>query len=96
VAVKINAKFIKHMLVTLEMNQKDLASKSAISEQTLTRIMKGKVFSSDTLGKLADALKCNPIDLIDGSEFSDPHVGAPTFAIQGTKQKIPYGNVIGA
>jgi DNA-binding Xre family transcriptional regulator len=77
VTVKINAKFVRQMLIELEMDQQDLARKSGISEQTITRLLQGKPFTSDTLGKLAKALRCHPVDLIEGSGYPSPHVDAP-------------------
>lgn len=78
--VQINAKFVRQMLLDLEIDQRELAKMSGVSEPTITRLLQGKPFTSDTLVKLAKALECNPIDLIDARGFASPHVGAPTFA----------------
>lgn len=63
-AVKLNAKFVKQMLIEREMDQKGLAEKSGLSEITISRLMKGSRFNSETLAKIADALGCHPVDLI--------------------------------
>jgi transcriptional regulator with XRE-family HTH domain len=75
--VKINAKFVKQILLNKDLDQRELAKLSGISEPTITRLLHGRPFSSDTLGKLAEALDCHPIDLIDAKGFSSPHLGAP-------------------
>lgn len=75
-ALKINAKFVKQMMIVREIDQRGLARESGLSEPTITRLLKGKPFSSDTLGKLAEALGCHPVDLIDAKGYRPPHVGA--------------------
>lgn len=76
-SVKLNAKFVKQMLVEREMDQKGLAELSGLSEITISRLMKGSRFNSETLAKIADALDCHPVDLIEAKGFASPHVGAP-------------------
>jgi DNA-binding Xre family transcriptional regulator len=80
VSVKINSRFVKQMLLDKDLDQRKLAEISGVSEPTITRLMHGKPFTSDTLGKLASALECHPIDLIDAKGFSSPHVDAPAVA----------------
>lgn len=74
--VKINATALKVFLVQRGMEQKDLAEQSGVSEQTIVRLLKGKAFTSDTLGKLAEALNVNPVDLIQSDGHPDPLVEA--------------------
>lgn len=76
--VKLNAKFAKTMMAKQGIDQQTLAELSGVSEPTISRLMNGKAFTSDTLGKLARALGCSPVDLIDPSGFVAPHVDAPT------------------
>ena len=57
---------------------RDLAAASGIGEATMYRITNGAGFNLDTLGKLAEALKCNPIDLLEIEGFPPPLVGAQT------------------
>ena len=79
-SVKLNAKLIKKMLIDLEIDQKDLAARSGLSAITISRLMQGNPFSSETLGKVAKALDCHPIDLIDAIGYGSPHVDAPAIA----------------
>lgn len=85
--VKINAKFVKQMLIAKDMDQQMLAQSSGISEQTIVRLLQGKPFTSDTLGKLANALECHPVDLIDGNGFGFPHVDPSAFVLQFAPQR---------
>lgn len=62
------------------MTIRDLGKVSDIHEQTLYRLMSGATFNSETLGKLAKALDCNPVDLIESDGYTDPHVDAPAMA----------------
>ena len=79
-SVKFNAKVVKKMLIDLEIDQKDLAKRSGLSQMTITRLMQGHPFSSESLSKVAKALDCHPIDLIEAKGFASPHVGAPVAA----------------
>jgi DNA-binding Xre family transcriptional regulator len=76
--LRINSRFVKEMLHRQEMDQVALAQKAGISEPTMIRLMQGKPFASETLGRIAEALGCSPIDLLDVSEYPDPHMAAPT------------------
>jgi len=77
--VRINAKFVKQMLLERDMDQQGLAGRSELSEITISRLMQGKPFTSETLGKIAKALDCHPIDLIDAKGYPSPHmVASPT------------------
>jgi DNA-binding Xre family transcriptional regulator len=74
--VKINAKFVKQMLLERDMDQQGLAELSQLSEITISRLMQGRPFTSETLGKIARALDCHPVDLIDAKGYSSPHMVA--------------------
>jgi len=76
--LKINSRFVKEMLFRTGMDQRTLAETAGISEPTMIRLMQGKPFTSETLGKLAEALECSPVDLLDVSEYASPHLAAPT------------------
>lgn len=78
--VRLNKKVVKKMLIDLEIDQKDLAERSGLSAITISRLMQGSPFSSETLAKIAHALDCHPIDLIDAKGFASPHVVAPVVA----------------
>ncbi len=75
--VKLNRRFVLHTLTNRDMTARDLAALSGISEATMYRLMGGAAFNSDTLGKLAGALGCHPVDLIEAEGFERPHVDAP-------------------
>ena len=76
-SVKINARLIRQLLAEKNIDQRTLSKLSGVSEPTITRVMHGKPFSSDTLGSLAAALDCNPRDLIEAPGHVDPLVVAP-------------------
>lgn len=77
-SVKINKVMVDMLLAKKQMKLRDLAKTSNIGEATLYRVVNaGAPFTSDTLAKLASALECNPIDLIDPEGFASPLVGAP-------------------
>jgi len=80
VAVKLNAKFVKHLLIEKDIDQRGLAELSGLSEITISRLMQGNAFNSDTLGRVATALRCHPVDLIEASGYDSPHVDAPVVA----------------
>lgn len=76
--VRLNSKFVKYILTDRDMTARDLAAAAEISEGTMYRMMGGAAFTSDTLGKLAKALGCHPVDLIDAQGYMHPHLDAPT------------------
>lgn len=78
--VRLNGKFIKTRMAELGMSARDLAVTAGIGEATMYRIINGGPFESRTLGKVAVALECNPVDLIDSEGFESPHVDAPAIA----------------
>ena len=75
--VRLNSKFVKHLLTDREMTARDLAAVAGISEATMYRLLGGEAFNSVTLGKLALALVCHPVDLIEAEGFVSPHLDAP-------------------
>lgn len=75
--VKMNARFIRHVLADRDMSARDLAAKAGIGEATIYRLMSGERFSSETLGKVAAALGCHPVDLIEAEGYNYPHLVAP-------------------
>ena len=54
----------------------DLADAASISSQTIRNIRKEGICSMNVLSALADALNCNPIDLIVTPGFPDPKLEA--------------------
>lgn len=80
-AVKINKRFVKHMLAEKDMSLRDLSQACGIGEATIYRVVNGGTFQSVTLGRLAEALQCSPVDLIDVEGFANPLVVAPAAAL---------------
>lgn len=56
----------------------DVAEKAGLGSATVYRALRGEEFNSSTLDKLATALRCTPIDLIEMSGFEDPLLEAQT------------------
>lgn len=78
--VRINRAFVRTVLGSRNMTLRDLAGQTDIGEATLYRVVNGAPFTSDTLGRLADALECSPVDLIDSGGYTAPLVAAPPSA----------------
>ena len=51
----------------------DLAKQTGLHKNTLTKILNGSKWHSDTIDKLAIALRCNPIDLISTIGYPSPN-----------------------
>ncbi len=84
-SVRINKGFVKYLLSEQGMSLLDLAGKCDIGQATLYRIVnEGAIFKSDTLARLADALRCSPADLIDVREFAPPLMDAPAIAVNAS------------
>lgn len=81
-AVRINRRLVNVRMAENDWTLGDMAMHSGIHENTLRRLLKGEVFNSDTLARLAQALKITPVDLIefDESEFGVPHMDAPALS----------------
>lgn len=77
-SVRINRSVLKAMLGAKDKSLRDLAKDSGIGEATIYRIANGSGFTSETLGELAKALGCSPVDLIDPEGFVPPLVVAPS------------------
>lgn len=78
--VQINRNFVMTLLASKGMTLRDLARQTDIGEATLYRLVNGATFKSDTLGRLALALECNPVDLLDSRGYAPPLVVAPSGA----------------
>lgn len=78
--VRINKKFVKHMLAERDMSLRDLSQACGIGQATIYRVVNGGKFQSVTLGRLAEALQCSPVDLIDVEGYTAPLVVAPSAA----------------
>lgn len=71
--MKLNRRLVRLMLASRDMSVRDLARASGVHEQTLYNLMAGKDFTSGTLAKIAAALDCHPVDLIDAQGYPDPN-----------------------
>lgn len=58
----------------------ELAERADMTAVTVRRLFKGYAFGSDTLDRLAGALKCHPYDLLNDEGYPSPHLGTPAFA----------------
>ena len=74
--VKLDVKFVKTRSADRNLTMRDLAAAADVGEATMYRIINGAGFNLETLGKLALALECNPVDLIKAEGFPAPLVGA--------------------
>ena len=52
---------------------RELAEKAGIHYNTVTKVLNGAKFDSETANKLALALNCSPIDLMTAEGFPDPN-----------------------
>lgn len=57
-----------------------LAERSGVHYTTISSMLKGSGFRSETLDALARALDVNPLDLLDTEDYPAPHMVAPAFA----------------
>lgn len=80
--VRIDRIFVGIKMAEREWTLGQLAVASGIHENTLRRLLRGEVFNSDTLGRLAQALEVAPVDLIEKNEteFVPPHMDAPALS----------------
>ena len=51
----------------------ELAKRAQLHPNTLTKILKGEKWQSETVEKLASVLECNPIDLLVAVGFTLPN-----------------------
>ena len=60
-----------------------LAKESGLSYKTVLDLVNGDAFSSPSIDKMARALGCHPLDILDDRsvpEDAAPHAGAPALA----------------
>ena len=63
-------------IVTME----ELGNRTGLTQLTLRRLLAGDPFKSGTIQKLAAALNCNPLDILEANGYPAPHLGAPAIA----------------
>ncbi len=79
--VKISKRAIEKYLEDRGWKVTDLAEKSGVGYSTIYRAIRGEVFNSDTLEKMAKALGVNPIDLLEVKGEPAPLMGAPSVVL---------------
>ena len=71
----INAKRLRHELISCGLKQKDLANAVGVSVASICRYLNGKQMPTcDTLIKIANALHVTPESLVDGSQVNTSDV----------------------
>ncbi|WP_294158155.1 helix-turn-helix transcriptional regulator [uncultured Selenomonas sp.] len=60
---KLNEKAVRDRVALTGYTAREVASKSGLSDLTVTRAFKGNAITAATLKKLADALGANPLEL---------------------------------
>lgn len=78
--LRIKGNVVKALAASRGWTMLDLASQAGLGEATVYRMVSGAAFTSETLEKLANALQCNPLDLLEVGMFPPPLVGASPVA----------------
>lgn len=61
----ISYKKLWKKLIDLELNKKELAEKSGLSQYTISKLSRGETVTTETLVKICTALHCNIGDICD-------------------------------
>ena len=61
----VNYNKLWKMLIDKNMNKKDLANKSGISNSSISKLVKGQNIQTDVLCKICKTLECNFGDIMD-------------------------------
>lgn len=61
----ISYKKLWKLLIDNDMKKKDLAIKAGISTSTITKMSKGENVTTEVLGKICKAFKCNIEDIVE-------------------------------
>ena len=76
--LRIDAERVKALMKLKSMTtMQDLAAASKVHPNTLTVVMRGGGWSAQTAERLAEALDCNPIDLLVTDGYRSPFSDAP-------------------
>lgn len=77
-ALRIDERKLKIIMATKEIDTyAALAKKSGLHWTTISKLVSGQGFRSETLDAIANALEVNPLDLLQVEGFPDPHLAAP-------------------
>ena len=80
--LKINERTVRIMMAREGINTlEELASRSGVHSDTCRNLFSGSGFRSRTVEQLADALSCNPLDLIESVSNHSPLMDAQAVAI---------------
>ena len=80
-SLRIDKRRVRYFMNRSEIDtQLELAQKAGLDKYTISRLLDGGTFTSGTVEKLATALRCNPIDLLEADGYPAPHVDAQAFA----------------
>jgi DNA-binding Xre family transcriptional regulator len=80
--LKINERNVRVFMADRGINTvEELAKKAGVSSVTIRRLFAGEEFRSSSLHSLAQALNCNPLDLLTVEGYPDPHCPAQAFAV---------------
>ncbi len=83
--ISLDKRRVRHIMLDLEVTQKQLADRSGLSEGTIANLLNGKGLRLDTLGRLAAALGVEPGELLIQEDCGDT----------GRNSRVP-GNVRGS
>lgn len=79
--LKVNERTVRVLMADRGIETiRELAERAGVSTVTINRLFAGDEFRSSTLHGLAQALKCNPLDLLTVEGYPDPLRAAPALA----------------
>lgn len=61
----ITYKKLFHLLLDRNIKKKDLQEKAGVTASIMARLAKDETVKSDTIGKICDALNCQPGDIME-------------------------------
>lgn len=70
------------------MNAQDLAKAAGAPPQTINAVIRGRNVRPATLGKVARALGCDPLDLMDAGVNSNPQASTPEKRVDGREASL--------
>ena len=80
--MRFNNRMFQAILKLRGETQEDVAEKTGLHKNTISRIANGKNFSVETVGRIAKAIEVSEFDLLIPEEKPSPLVGAPTISIR--------------
>lgn len=80
-----------HLLIDKNMKKGELQKKAGITASIMARLAKDETVKSDTLGKICDALGCQPGDIMENIPSTD-FQGVKPF-LQMTEEVQPFSKI---